>query len=136
MIHEVSAGGVPISEGKVYILKKKNGEWVMPKGHLEQGETPETAALREVLEEAGIVASLLDKVGETHYRFTVPPSKEVREKTVHWFLMEVIERTNTLEPVFEKVVLVEIPAALKLLTFEADRRILRQAAELQDRLSD
>src|SRR5438874_567817 len=48
-------------------------EWVLPKGHIEQGETADEAALREVSEEAGIDGTLVghlctqefDAVGES-----------------------------------------------------------------------
>src|ERR1051325_5923127 len=33
--------------------------WVLPKGHIEKGETPEAAAVREVMEEAGVRASIV-----------------------------------------------------------------------------
>jgi len=36
------------------LLKKKNGEWVIPKGHIEKGETAVEAALREIKEELGL----------------------------------------------------------------------------------
>jgi 8-oxo-dGTP pyrophosphatase MutT (NUDIX family) len=39
------------------------GVWVLPKGHIEIGETPEGAALREVLEEAGVRAAILARLG-------------------------------------------------------------------------
>lgn len=40
-----------------------DSEWVLPKGHIENGESPEEAALREVREEAGIVGSVLAPLG-------------------------------------------------------------------------
>jgi len=49
--------------------------WVLPKGHIERGEDPEEAAVREVLEEAGAVADLGPLVGTLE--FTVA-GREVR----------------------------------------------------------
>nr|MDA8188223.1 NUDIX domain-containing protein [Dehalococcoidales bacterium] len=63
MVTEVSAGGVLLDDGDIFLLHKPNGEWVMPKGHLESGETPEQAAVREVLEETGLTARIVAKVG-------------------------------------------------------------------------
>ena len=43
--------------------KKNPSIWVFPKGHIERGETPEAAALRETGEEAGIDGDVLGAVG-------------------------------------------------------------------------
>jgi len=60
------AGGVVFRQGEdtiqyliVQALGKPN-EWVLPKGHIKQGESPEQAARREVLEEAGILTAIWD----------------------------------------------------------------------------
>ncbi len=33
---------------------RANGRWLFPKGNIEEGETPEAAALREITEETGL----------------------------------------------------------------------------------
>jgi mutator protein MutT len=48
--------------------RRAPGEWVLPKGHIEPGETAEEAAVREVAEEAGVTARLLNPVGALDYR--------------------------------------------------------------------
>jgi 8-oxo-dGTP pyrophosphatase MutT (NUDIX family) len=57
-IIETSAGGVVYrwQDGRPHILLIRDayGHWGLPKGHLEKGETPEVAALREVEEETGL----------------------------------------------------------------------------------
>ena len=60
-MEEISAGGVVINKGKVALLKKFRGDWVLPKGRIEAGETQEEAALREVKEEVGINAEIIKK---------------------------------------------------------------------------
>jgi 8-oxo-dGTP pyrophosphatase MutT (NUDIX family) len=61
----LSAGGVVIPSldecDKVYVVKPSNnyGPWSLPKGQIDPGETHEEAALREVKEEAGIIASIV-----------------------------------------------------------------------------
>jgi len=37
-IRDTSAGGVVVRDGEVLVLRRKTGEWVMPKGKLEPGE--------------------------------------------------------------------------------------------------
>ena len=44
--------------------KSPAGAWVFPKGHIEAGEAPESAALREVREEAGVGARIVTRLGE------------------------------------------------------------------------
>ena len=51
----VSAGGVVVRDGKIIFVKFSDGQGItFPKGHVEQGETYEQAALREVGEETGL----------------------------------------------------------------------------------
>jgi ADP-ribose pyrophosphatase YjhB (NUDIX family) len=60
------AGGVVFKHtpaGIRYLLvtsKRQPDEWVLPKGHIEPGEAPEDAARREVLEEAGVEATIIE----------------------------------------------------------------------------
>lgn len=69
-----SAGGVVVHEGAVLVLDRPSRDEVrLPKGHIEDGEAPEAAALRETGEEAGyddleIVADLGSQVVEFDYK--------------------------------------------------------------------
>ncbi len=47
----------------VITAKQRPDEWVLPKGHIEPGEAPEEAALRELTEETGVVAEIISPVG-------------------------------------------------------------------------
>ncbi len=60
--------------------------WSLPKGHLEPGETPEDAAIREVEEETGIRGTVLAPLGTIDFWF-VAEQRRVH-KTVHHFLLE------------------------------------------------
>jgi 8-oxo-dGTP pyrophosphatase MutT (NUDIX family) len=128
LVTEVSAGGVLVDGGDVFVLRKPNGEWVMPKGHLERNETPEQAAVREVLEEAGLTARILTEIGQTQYYFRLATG-EVRKKIVHWFLMAVDARKVSIESTFEEGMFLPVEDALKTLTFENDREIVRLAVK-------
>jgi 8-oxo-dGTP pyrophosphatase MutT (NUDIX family) len=49
---------------------KDPGLWALPKGLIGNGEKPETTALREVAEETGATARLVEKLGDVRYVYT------------------------------------------------------------------
>lgn len=53
-IFRVSAKGVVRMDGKILLLRKAGGMWDLPGGRIEDGEEPEAALVREILEETGI----------------------------------------------------------------------------------
>ncbi len=70
---ELSAGGVVVrGEQAIVIVPTRRGAQGqrvlgLPKGHVDPGETPEQAATREVREEAGVEADLVEKLGDVRY---------------------------------------------------------------------
>jgi 8-oxo-dGTP pyrophosphatase MutT (NUDIX family) len=72
---EFSAGGVVVRDGQVITIvpvkRAADGSRVLglPKGHPDGDETPEQAAIREVAEEAGVQAELLEELGDVEYRY-------------------------------------------------------------------
>ena len=86
MIEATSCGGVVIFRGKVLVLYKKYKTkyegWVLPKGTVEQGEAHEDTAIREVREESGAKAAIVDYIGSTSYTFST--RKDTVNKTVYW----------------------------------------------------
>ena len=73
MPNEFSAGGVIVRDEECVVIvpvrRAADGRKVLalPKGHVDPGETPPDAALREVREEAGVDGELVEKLGEVHY---------------------------------------------------------------------
>lgn len=95
---EYSAGGIVIDENKkVLLIEVRNLSgavvWTFPKGHIEQGESPEKAALREVLEETGYSCEILGRIGAAQYRFTDKKGLAVF-KSVEWFTMKPLEKNR------------------------------------------
>lgn len=89
MIEAVSCGGVVIHRGKILLLYKNYRNryegWVLPKGTVEEGEEYYDTALREVEEESGVRAELIQYIGKSEYTFNV--HDDIVEKEVHWYLM-------------------------------------------------
>lgn len=90
---EFSAGGIVDQKGSLLLVQvcnlKGDKVWTFPKGHLEPGETPEDAALREVHEETGWRCRSLGPVLTVGYKFT--RQGRLVDKKVQWFLMEPVE---------------------------------------------
>jgi ADP-ribose pyrophosphatase YjhB (NUDIX family) len=91
----VSAGGLVVADRDdgpwvVLIAHRSTGgvlQWTLPKGGLEEGEALEEAAVREVREETGLDAEVVDKLGVVDYWFVWRPDQVRYHKYVHYFLM-------------------------------------------------
>jgi diadenosine hexaphosphate hydrolase (ATP-forming) len=120
------AGGVVINgEGRVLMIRHRNGTWVFPKGHIETGESKVDAAVREVEEEAGVVADIFDPrmTWQTDY---VNPRREARRIT--WYLLTT-DATATVqrEALFPEGGFFPPSIAIRKLAFDEDRSVLRGA---------
>lgn len=135
---EVSAGGLVLNAEDselVALISHRNRagreDWCIPKGHAEDGETLEQAAVREVFEETGLRAEIIDSLGVIHYRFKV--GKTRIEKTVHHFLMRQVGGTldASNDPAGEVLdaAWVALDQLIEVLAHENERKIALQARE-------
>jgi 8-oxo-dGTP diphosphatase len=90
---EHSAGGIVFREedGQIAVLVTQSSAhdgWIFPKGHLEHGETSSDAALREVKEETGVDARIVERVGTIRYGFRAR-GRQI-SKTALFYLMEYV----------------------------------------------
>ncbi len=94
IVSEFSCGGVILDGRKVLLVQVKNMKgkkiWTFPKGHIEAGETPRQAALREVLEETGYKATIIRPMIRVKYAFTFQGN--YIKKMVQWYLMKKLGR--------------------------------------------
>src|SRR2546421_11366227 len=87
-----SAGAIILREveGKLKVAlahhSRTTKSWVLPKGHVEEGESLEQAALREIHEETGLDNVQLIKHLGTIGRESVKGNGEVEQKTIHFYL--------------------------------------------------
>ena len=107
-------------------------EWCIPKGHLEQNETSEQAAIREVFEETGLEAEIIQHLGEVNYQFIQDGAKI--SKTVHVYLMQQTggELSFDKDPHKEASELewVQVSELLARLSHGNEKRIAKVAIEL------
>ena len=87
LIRELSAGGLVVRRFRarpwLAVVRVRNG-LALPKGIIDPGETPAETALREVREEAGLDARLVEKLGDVRYWYTRPGGRVF--KIVSFFL--------------------------------------------------
>jgi 8-oxo-dGTP pyrophosphatase MutT (NUDIX family) len=103
--------------------------WSLPKGHIEEGETAQQAAEREVREETGIHGSVLRELGSIDYWFVVE-SRRVH-KTVHHFLMTALGGELSDEDVeVTEVAWVPLAELDQRLAYADERRLVRRALRL------
>lgn len=147
--HYRAAGGVVLdAEGRVLLLKRHvpraatpAHEIRLPKGHIEEDESAEDAALREVCEESGfcvleIVADLGEGVTEFEFR-----GRHVRRQE-RYFLMRLMDSTrqppqpkspDAEEALFQPRWAADLSEAEALLTFESEKEFVRRAGSAQAR---
>ena len=131
---DFAAGGIVLSENKILLVKNKKGDssadsvswWGYPKGHLEEGEKPYEAAVREVYEETGFEVKIVNNKPVAESRYEIERSGEVLQKTVWFYEMEVVEPfKNEPDDEIDEIALVDFESALDLLTHDEDRKILK-----------
>ncbi|WP_215491906.1 NUDIX hydrolase [Fenollaria sporofastidiosus] len=131
----LSSGGVIINNNLILLLKKYNGDYVLPKGRIERGESIEEAALREVKEESGITGEIKKYLGKIEYSF-INKMKNVKvDKTVHFFLMSTKD-THTIPQSmegFKTAKFYDRNEAIRLMKYSQERSIIRKAIEEYDR---
>ena len=131
---EYSAGGIVYRRGGegidvVLVYRTRHDDWSIPKGHIEEGESREQAALREIKEETGLDARILHPLGEANY-FYRRRNGELIRKTVYHYLMEALT-TDLGKPNWEvtEARWVPITEAHALLSYDKDREIIEKAVE-------
>jgi 8-oxo-dGTP diphosphatase len=127
-----AAGGVPWrrrDDGALEVLvvhRPRYDDWSFPKGKLDPGESWQEAALREVREEAAIVAVLGDELTSTQYRDRHGRSKQVR----YWAMPVTADEGFAPGDEVDERRWVRAEEAASLLTYDHDRSVLASVLEL------
>ncbi|MGD0199070.1 MAG: NUDIX hydrolase [Solirubrobacteraceae bacterium] len=129
---EHSAGGVVLRGEEVLVVVPKrraaNGSTVLglPKGHIDGDETAEQAARREVREEGGVDAELLEPLGDVHYRYK--RGGRLVDKYVRFFLFRYL--SGSPEDHDHEIIearWMPLPEALANLTYPGEREMVGAA---------
>jgi len=139
-VDEVSAGGLVIdfSGTKGLLIGRFDQKdatrekllWSLPKGHIEEGETPEQAAIREVAEETGINSEISRELGVIDFWF-MAGGKRIH-KTVHHFLFK--EVGGTLAPQESEVDEARwfpLEEIVSLLAYPDEKKLIARSGELK-----
>ena len=138
-VDEVSAGGLVIDlSGTRGLLigrldvrdsSRKRLLWSLPKGHIEEGESPEEAAMREVKEETGIESEITRSLGVIDFWF-MAGGKRIH-KTVHHFLFR--EKSGTLAPQVievDEVAWFPLTEIIEHLAYPDEKKLVAKSGEL------
>ena len=98
-------------------------DWSFPKGKLEEGESWEEGALREVEEEAGLRCRILEPLGSADYT-----DNRGRAKRVTYFLLEAVDGVHEPNEEVDEVAWLSLDEAVVRLTYERDRGFARGLA--------
>lgn len=113
---------------QILLIRHVNGgHWAFPKGHVENDETEEQTALREILEETGLSVKV-----DTAYRkvVTYSPKKDVI-KDVVYFVAIADENSSAVaqESEISQVKWVDMNSAVEYVSFDNDKKVLLGAIE-------
>src|SRR5919112_3139081 len=121
-----AAGGVVVRDGLVLVVHRpRYDDWSLPKGKLEDGESWEEAALREVEEETGVGCRLVRELDDDHYA-----DRKGRLKRVRWWLMEPVAMdVRDPDDEVDDVRWIPLETAREALTYAPDRGLVAGLAD-------
>ena len=134
----VSAGGLVVQDranGRwVLLIARRSAagalQWTLPKGGLEDGETLEEAAVREVREETGIYGEIIAELGVVDYWFVWRPDAVRYHKYVHYYVMRPLSgHLHERDDEAEHVAWLPIHDALALMTHLNERDLVATMRE-------
>ena len=123
---ETSYGGVVLRGDELLVItpagKRVTG---LPKGGMEDGETPEQVAAREVREETGVVATVIEPLGDVRYTYR-RGGRRVR-KTVHFFLCEYVDGSSSdHDHEVDDARWIALESALQALSYPGERALIER----------
>jgi 8-oxo-dGTP pyrophosphatase MutT (NUDIX family) len=136
-VEETSAGGLvvdrsgPHPQAALIARLDRRGRlrWSLPKGHIENGETSQDAAVREVEEETGIRGTVVGFLGTIDFRFMAAGRRV--HKTVHHYLLEAQAGTlSNADIEVDEVAWVPVTELAQRLAYADERRLVELVPDL------
>lgn len=130
--HHRSAGGLVVEGERILLISTQDGRrWQLPKGHIEPGESPEQAAVREVREETGVTGRVLAALPGVEYWFIERGQRRVHKQVEYFLLAYISGDAADFDPG-------EVSGAqwfsweegIEKLSFDNERRVVRSAREM------
>jgi 8-oxo-dGTP pyrophosphatase MutT (NUDIX family) len=141
-LDQISAGGVAfrrrdsgVEVAVVSVVPSRR--WQLPKGIIDAGESEETAALREVREEAGIECEIVEKIETVEYWYVATARGErVRyHKFVHFFLLKYVSGdVADHDREIAEARWVSAEEAVEMLAFKSEKEVVKKAQNLIEKL--
>ena len=125
-----------VNGGEVLLILTRTGRrWQLPRGHLEEGETPQQAAVREVREETGIRGRVLAPLSTVEYDYTDEGS-HIHKRGEYFLLRYIDGRPCSLDSrEVDRSEWFTWEAAIEKLFFDNERTVVREARELAQRMA-
>lgn len=136
-VEETSAGGIVLDQrapdARVALIGRidRRGRllWSLPKGHLEEGESTEAAAVREVAEETGITGEVVAPLGSIDFWF-VADGHRVHKTVHHYLLVRVAGELSDADIEVAEVAWVPLGEAVERLAYADERALLEKVPAL------
>ena len=123
----ITAGGTIAHNGEILLIRHKGGGLAFAKGHLDEAETPEMAAIREMKEETGYDTAIIKRLGELE-RVTTEITGERVNKIIVLYLMRATKQAG--------IAVDELPVWIAPNKALGDMQFPEEAAFLRDHLND
>ena len=146
---EFSSGGVVYKQSLANSVGKKEGNktfwlitksaasdlypkavWRLPKGWIDEGESTEEAAQREVREEGGVEAEIIQKTETVKYFFVTPDKIKILKFVTFYLMQWKQDLPQGFDGETSEIAWLPYEEAYKLLSFSGEKRVLKKAKEL------
>ena len=136
MEYEKSCGAVVYTKKdnvvKYVLIHSIKGDWGFPKGHMENGESEEQTALREIYEEVDLKVNILSGFRRV-VEYPLPDKENVMKQVVYFCAEYSDQDIKALESELTTAVLVPYEEAMKLLSHENAKKILQEANDFLEK---